>query len=137
MMTDRISLKQYRQQMGLDVQTPASKPKRAKYNNTRHEFADGNTADSTKEGWRFIELQKLAAAGKIRNLKAGNNKLRYRLEISGVHICDYIPDAVYEEFDGSEWRVIVEDTKGFRTPVYKLKKKLMKAIYGIEIREIL
>lgn len=134
---ERISLKQYRAEMGLGSKESApEKPKRSKYNNTRHEFADGNTADSTKEGWRFIELQKLEATGRIRNLKAGNNKQKYRLEIDGVHICDYVPDAVYEEFDGQEWRVVVEDTKGFRTPVYKLKKKLMKAIHNIDIREI-
>jgi hypothetical protein len=30
---------------------------------------------------------------------------------------------------------IVEDSKGVRTPVYKLKKKLMLACHGIEIRE--
>ena len=30
---------------------------------------------------------------------------------------------------------VVEDVKGMRTPVYNLKRHLMKAVHGIEIRE--
>jgi hypothetical protein len=57
----------------------------------------------------------------------------YKLEINGILICTYIADLVY-------WRTgkpkeIVEDVKGVRTPEYKIKKKLMKAIYGIDIFE--
>ena len=32
--------------------------------------------------------------------------------------------------------VITEDVKGVKTAVYQLKKKLMKAIYGIDILEV-
>ena len=32
--------------------------------------------------------------------------------------------------------VIVEDVKGYRTEAYQLKKKLMRAVYGIEITEV-
>jgi hypothetical protein len=31
---------------------------------------------------------------------------------------------------------VVEDVKGFRTPLYRLKKKLIEAQYGIAIIEI-
>lgn len=31
---------------------------------------------------------------------------------------------------------VVEDVKGVRTLAYKFKKKLMKAVHGIEIREV-
>jgi hypothetical protein len=34
-----------------------------------------------------------------------------------------------------DWRDVVEDVKGLPTPVYKLKKKLVEAQYGIQIRE--
>lgn len=43
----------------------------------------------------------------------------------------YIADFVYTE-NGVE---IVEDSKGFRTDVYRLKRKLMRYFYGISIRE--
>ena len=44
----------------------------------------------------------------------------------------YLADFVYKE-NGKE---VVEDTKGFRTEVYKIKKKLMAYIYQIEIKEV-
>jgi len=31
---------------------------------------------------------------------------------------------------------VYEDAKGFKTPIYRLKKKLVKACMGIEIQEI-
>lgn len=44
----------------------------------------------------------------------------------------YVADFVYLQ-DG---KTIVEDTKGFRTKEYELKKKMMRAFLGIEIKEI-
>ena len=43
----------------------------------------------------------------------------------------YIADFVY--YEGK--KEIVEDVKGYRTDVYKLKKRLMWVVHGIEIRE--
>ena len=40
---------------------------------------------------------------------------------------------VIEESTDGEIREIVEDAKGFETPEFKLKKKLMKAVHGIDI----
>jgi len=50
-----------------------------------------------------------------------------------VEIGKYIADFCY--FDAKLKRDIVEDVKGMRTPVYQLKKKMVKACYGIEIHE--
>lgn len=50
---------------------------------------------------------------------------------NGVKLCDYVADFVYEE-DGME---ITEDFKGVYTPIYRLKKRMMKAFHGIDIRE--
>lgn len=47
--------------------------------------------------------------------------------------CTYIADFVYKDKDGNE---VVEDVKGFRTDVYKIKKKMMRYRYGIEIQEV-
>ncbi|MCM1356454.1 MAG: DUF1064 domain-containing protein [Staphylococcus sp.] len=47
--------------------------------------------------------------------------------------CRYIADFVYTDADGNQ---VVEDTKGFRTPEYKIKRKLMLAVHGIKIKEI-
>jgi hypothetical protein len=51
--------------------------------------------------------------------------------LNGVKICSYSADFRYQ--DGLE--LVVEDVKGYKTPVYNLKKKMMKAFHSIEIFE--
>ena len=45
----------------------------------------------------------------------------------------YIADFVYTDADG---QTIVEDTKGFRTDAYIIKRKLLLLMYGIRIKEL-
>lgn len=83
---------------------------------------------SQKEAGRYLELKLLQQVGRITDLEL---QVKYSLDMNGVHICNYIADFRYTEC-GS---VVVEDTKGFYTPIYRLKKKLMRAIHQIEIFE--
>jgi hypothetical protein len=46
--------------------------------------------------------------------------------------CAYTADFVYEE--GGE--IVVEDSKGFKTKDYSIKRKLMLYVYGIKIKEV-
>ena len=46
--------------------------------------------------------------------------------------CSYIADFAYFQ----NGHLVVEDTKGFRTEGYKIKRKLMLERYGIQIREV-
>ena len=46
--------------------------------------------------------------------------------------CSYVADFVYNE-NGEQ---VVEDTKGIRTEAYKIKRKMMRWLYGIEIKEV-
>lgn len=101
---------------------------RRKYRNEPVEV-DGRKFASKKEARRYQDLLLLQRAGEIRDLVC---QWRYPLEVYGVHVGFYVADFVYMERDGTS---VVEDTKGMRTPLYKLKKKLMFAIYGIKIRE--
>lgn len=48
------------------------------------------------------------------------------------HACKYIADFVYTQ----NGETVVEDTKGLKTEVYKIKRKLMLFRYGIRIKEI-
>lgn len=57
----------------------------------------------------------------------------FALEINGNLICKYVCDFRYVDIDG---RTVTEDAKGMRTREYTLKKKLMKAIHGIDIHEV-
>ena len=100
---------------------------RPKYRNIKTTI-DGITFDSKRESIRYCELKLLAKAKKIQNLRL---QVPYVIRVNGEKICKYIADFVYVE-DGQE---IVEDVKGMRTREYVLKRKLMKAVFGIDIRE--
>ena len=105
----------------------ANESKPSKYGNKKTEI-DGKVFDSQGEGNRYFQLRILQRAGHIKDLKC---QVKFELEINGVKICNYIADFTYLE-DG---RYVVEDFKGMRTQVYKIKKRLMYAILGVEIRE--
>lgn len=90
---------------------------------------DGITFDSKREATRYSELKLLERVGKIHNLLL---QPTYLITINGVRCCEYRADFSWQE----NGQTVVADAKGFRTPVYKLKRKLMKAVHGIDIREV-
>ena len=84
---------------------------------------------SKKEAKRWVELQDAEARGVISDLK---RQVRFRLDVNGVLVCSYVADFTYTNGAG---QYVVEDSKGFLTPVYRLKRKMMKACHGITILE--
>lgn len=114
---------------------------------------------SKKEARRYDELMLMLNAGEIRNLKLQPEytlqeayttpdgervrRIYYRADFS------YQQRAAGDEFHNntpvqaiiaeggkiSFWKDVVEDVKGRRTDMYKLKKKLMRERLGIEIVE--
>lgn len=96
----------------------------------RATVVDGIKFPSRKEADRYAELKLLERADKVRDVRC---QVRMPIEVNGVHCADYICDFVYWDMDkrGRIW----EDVKGFRTDVYRLKKKLVEALYGISILE--
>ena len=110
-----------------------------KYNNKRVEY-DGIKFDSKKEAARYAELKILEHAGEIKNLQLQKSfELIPRQKQNGKVIeraCNYIADFVYQERIPGGWQIVVEDTKGFRTESYRIKRKLMLERHGIRIREI-
>ena len=97
---------------------------------------DGITFDSIHEARRFKELQLLERAGKIQGLR---RQVKFQLipsqkDSTGKHIRPvfYVADFVYNDHRGT----VVEDAKGFKTDLYKLKKKLMLYVHHIEITEV-
>jgi len=106
----------------------ATKKKRGKFNNI-HTFYDGKRFDSKKECERYKELKQK----KVADLKC---QVKFPIEINKVKVCSYIADFTYIDHKGN---MVVEDVKSEVTrklPVYRLKKKLMKAVYGVEIKEV-
>ena len=99
---------------------------------------DGETFDSVKEYRRWCELKMLEKAGQItiigRQVKFNLIPSQKDSETNKVieRACDYVADFVY--WDGK--RYVVEDTKGFKTKDYIIKRKLMLWVHGIRIQEI-
>jgi len=92
---------------------------------------DGIRFASKREANDYGLLKIREKMGAIQDLRL---QVRYPLVVNGQLICTYIADFVYVDTDhGSE---VVADSKGMRTDVYKLKKKLMKAILNIDILEL-
>lgn len=106
------------------------KPKRSKYNNVKTEI-NGIMFDSKKEAKRYHELKLLERAGEITCLELQKD---FPIEINGKKICKYLCDFHYLDRATNKW--VVEDVKGYKTPVYNLKKKLVEAYWKIKIVEI-
>ena len=92
---------------------------------------DGVLFASRLEARRYAELKLLEQAGELRDLEL---QPRYPLRINGQLICTYVADFRY--WDVQQEREVVEDAKGVRTREFVLKKKLVKAVYGIDVEEV-
>jgi len=97
---------------------------------------DGITFDSKKESKRYIELKRRQELGEISSLELQPPFLLqegFKRDGKKYRPITYIADFKYIE----NGKVIVEDVKGFKTPEYKIKKKLLLYKYGdFEFREI-
>lgn len=110
----------------------AKEKKEPKYKN-KITFVDGIKFDSKAEAKRYMELKFLESAGRISNLQ---RQVRYQIVVNNMKITTYIADFVYTDDKGHQ---VVEDQKGGKatmTPLYRVKKKLMKAVHGIDIKEV-
>lgn len=123
-----ISTQEYQKLLdNVDKAKGAKKVKKTKFNNIVN-YHDGQNFDSKKERDRYIELKHEG----VKDLKC---QVSYKIVVNDVKICNYIADFVYTDHKG---QTVVEDVKSPMTrklPVYRLKKKLMLAVYGIEIKE--
>ena len=116
------------------LEEPKKKEKKAnKYNAVRVEY-DGLWFDSLKERSRYINLKYLEINGDIKDIV---HHVVFRLELTNKKVCDYEADFQYTDIKSG--KMIVEDVKSTATrklSTYRLKKKLMLAQYGIEIKEV-
>ena len=137
-----MSVNQYRELQRLQGQRP-----RSKYGNVKTEN-DGIVFASKKEAMRYAELKTMEKAGLISQLqhqKPYELQPKFRKHGKTYRPITYYADFVYYDEtpkceiakDTNRW--VVEDVKSAITrkdKVYRLKKKMMAYVYGIEIREI-
>lgn len=107
---------------------------------------DGIRFASQKEARRYSELKLLEKAGEIHALAiqpafplvapGKGNGGPYERALVGHYKADFVYCECRRGAKCERTRVVVEDVKGFKTPLYKWKKKHVEAQYGITIREI-
>jgi hypothetical protein len=90
---------------------------------------DGHRFASKRESAHYCLLRVRVAAGEITELVL---QPRFPLVVEGVKVGEYRGDFSYVE----RGVFVLVDVKGVRTPVYRLKKKLVKALYGLDIQEV-
>lgn len=101
-----------------------------KYGAVRTEYA-GRVYASKAEARRAVELEASRLAGLIDSLE---EQVAFPLVVQGVKVGTYVCDFQYREV--ATGRLVVEDVKGVKTAAYRIKKKLVRALYGVEIQEV-
>jgi hypothetical protein len=138
--------------------------RRSKFN-ARKTVVDGIVFHSAKEARRYGELKLLEKTGEIRGLILQPSfpldtfgvECRpigiYRADFEYEECVDLGPTDLIGEYHvesgprpysraatlpgrNISWARVVEDVKGFKTPLYRWKKKHFEAQHGIQIREI-
>ena len=110
-----------------------------KYRNIPVEV-DGIRFDSRKEARRWSELKLLERAGEVTHLE---RQVRFACRVDGHLICHWVADFVFfdtrrEGPDGQVGCRVVEDVKSpitRKNPVYRIKKKLVEALFNVVITE--
>ena len=114
-----------------EYRTQAAKPKRSKYG-AQKTVVDNIRFDSKREAEYYAELQLRARAGEVVGVEL---QRPFPLIVgNGEVIGTYKSDFCY--FDCVEDRFRVIDVKGYDTAVSKLKRKIVRAVYGVEVEII-
>ena len=103
--------------------------------NAKKTVVDGIKFDSKKEAARYEVLKGLELVGKIDRLELQPRFVLmdgFRYEGKAIRKIEYVADFLYRDLSTCE--LIVEDVKGVKTDVYKLKKKLFLKHYGNEYK---
>jgi hypothetical protein len=117
------------------IRLSTPREKRPKYGNKKT-LIDGIEFDSKREAEYYSTLKIMQRSGLVKEIR---HHVSFDLHVNGFLICRYEADFTYlEKIWGSTgvWQPIVVDVKGVKTRTYSIKKKLMRAIHGIEIKEV-
>ena len=128
----RLTESQYKSFLGKDLDYKTNKYKNKKV------MYDGMEFDSQKEKNHYIGLKMLEKAGEIKDLELQKVFIlqpAFKKNGTSYRAITYKADFVYLDLRTN--KIVVEDTKGYRTEVYKIKKKLFEYVYpDLELKEI-
>lgn len=127
----RISNETYKKLLGNSINT-----KQSKYKNKKCIYK-GIKFDSKKEMAYYIKLKMLEEKGIIKKLELQKAyELQPSFKVNGKTYRKITYKADFSYITAEDDKLHIVDTKGFRTEVYKLKRKMFAYKYGIEIEEI-
>lgn len=112
----------------------------SKYRNKKTTI-DNIEFSSKKEGMRYLQLKCMQERGEIKDLKLQvvfELQPSFKLDNKTIRAITYVADYTYmENINGAipTWKQVVEDCKGYRTDIYRMKKKLFEYKYQTTIRE--
>lgn len=110
----------------------SKQPKKSREGNKPKEY-NGVMYQSTKEAHRAQQLDWMVAA---EHIKTWERQVPIKIEIGGYHITTYLCDFVVDHGD----KLVYEDCKGRKSggpyQMFQIKKRLVKALLGIDIIEI-
>jgi hypothetical protein len=112
--------------------SPAANPSQKAWKNkyrAQPVVTDEGRFASKKEYADWCGLKLREKAGLISHLQ---RQVKFPLSVNAQLVTTFIADAVFFE----NGKRVVVDSKGVQTPVYRLKKKLMRALLNIEVQEI-
>ena len=113
------------------IHYPRQYAKYNKYNAKKTEFM-GYKFDSKWEAERYGQLASMQMAGVVEDLE---RQVKFDIIVNDHKICKYIADFVYIlTHENGKKEKIIEDAKGVQTTDFKIKKKLMKAVFDIKIK---
>lgn len=108
----------------------------SKYNSTKIKV-DNIEFDSKKEANYYLKLKMLLKSGEIKDLELQKEYIlqdSFKINKKTRRKITYKPDFSY--ISTSDNKLHIVDVKGFKTEVYKLKKKLFEYKFGVEIEEV-
>lgn len=138
------SVEDYRQHL---IKKKAATKKKNKYGNFRGQgvteagreyntIRDGQTFDSEKEANYYDRAKLRLKAHEFKALIYKKRDLMFKLVVNGVHICTYEADFIEVQWTGERKVIDVKSNITRQLPAYIIKKKLMKALYNIDIVEV-
>jgi len=102
---------------------------KSKYRSVKTE-CDGIIFDSKREAAYYADLMLQIKAGTVKSVE---RQVNFSLDVNGVHVCTYRLDFLVTMADGTMRYV---EVKGYKTPAYKIKRKLVEALYAIKVEEV-
>jgi len=127
MLKDKMNPQEFR-----DYLAKVEAGKLSKYKAIPTETADGQKFRSKLEATYYNRVRLLQTQGDLIKFE---REVRFELIVNGLMVCAYVCDFILYWKDGRIEHIDCK-SQATMTPIYSIKKKLMMAVHGIELKEV-